>query len=132
MEVRLAQPEKAECPISVTELGIFIVVRPVQLLKASAPIPVTELGIIVEDMPEYRVLDAVSIIALQLFLESYMGLSSLTLIEVKAEQPPKTPLPISVTDAGISMEVRLVQPSKALIPIFATELGMFIVVRPEQ
>ena len=41
------QPEKAEPPIDVTELGMVTEVRPVQSRKAELPIEVTELGIIV-------------------------------------------------------------------------------------
>ena len=37
------QPEKADCPIAITELGMVTDVKPVQPQKAEAPIDVTEL-----------------------------------------------------------------------------------------
>ena len=42
-EFTLEQPENAECPIVVTELGISIVVSPVQFSNTLAPIVVKEL-----------------------------------------------------------------------------------------
>ena len=53
-----------------TELGIVMEVKPLQLLKAPSPMLVTELGITVFMQPEISVLVEVSIIALQVFLES--------------------------------------------------------------
>jgi hypothetical protein len=46
--VRLEQFQKACEPMEVTEDGIVIEVRPVQLWKALAPIEVTEDGIVIE------------------------------------------------------------------------------------
>ena len=53
-----------------TEFGISMEVKPVQPLKALFPILVTELGITVFMQPEISVLVEVSIIALQVLLES--------------------------------------------------------------
>ena len=49
--------------------------------NASFPICVTELGIIVFLQPTINVCDSLSIIALQLCLESYLGFSLSTIIE---------------------------------------------------
>jgi len=46
MEVRLEQPENAEEPMEVTELGMLMVVRP-EPPNAMSPMEVTELGIVV-------------------------------------------------------------------------------------
>ena len=54
----------------VTELGIVIEVKPEQPKKAHSPMLVTELGMTVFLHPAISVPVAVSIIALQLFLES--------------------------------------------------------------
>ena len=67
---------------------------------------VTPLGMTVFMQPDNKVLLDVSIIALQLFLESYFGLSSATNIEVKPEQPSNALDSMLVTPAGISMEVK--------------------------
>ena len=47
MLVRLEQPEKALCPISVTDGGMEILVRLEQPKKAPSPISVTDGGMIV-------------------------------------------------------------------------------------
>ena len=44
-EVRPLQPEKAEPPMEVTELGMVTEARPLQPKKAELPMEVTELGI---------------------------------------------------------------------------------------
>ena len=44
--VRLLQPQNAELPIEVTELGIVTLVRPLQRENALLPIEVTELGMV--------------------------------------------------------------------------------------
>ncbi len=66
----LVQPSKAELPISVTELGMEIDVKPVQPSKALHPISVTEGGITVFLQPKINAFELVWIIALQLSLES--------------------------------------------------------------
>ena len=97
IEVRPEQPQKAELPILVTDSGIVIEVRPEQPQKAEPPILVTELGIIVFLHPAIKVFDAFSMMALQLFLLSYLGVPSSTFIEVRPEQPRTAPPPILVT-----------------------------------
>lgn len=63
---------KAYRPMLVTELGIVIEVKSKQPEKAPIPMLVTELGISVFLQPAISVLVDVSIIALQLSLESYV------------------------------------------------------------
>ena len=69
-EVKPLQPEKADPPMEVTELGIVTEVNPLHLEKASPPMEVMELGISVFIHPAIRVFVALSIMALQLFLLS--------------------------------------------------------------
>ena len=71
----------------VTELGILMLVRLEQFAKALFPILVTELGIDVFWHPMMRVLVVFSMMALQLFRESNVGLPSLTLRLVRLVQP---------------------------------------------
>ena len=52
IEVRPEQPQKADFPILVTELGIMTEVRPEQREKAYSPILATEFGIVIEVRPE--------------------------------------------------------------------------------
>lgn len=52
IEVRPEQPEKAELPMLVTELGIVIDVRPEQPLKAFSPMCFIDSGIVIEVRPE--------------------------------------------------------------------------------
>ena len=70
IEVKPSHPLKAEVPMLVTLFGIVIVVKPSHPLKAPQPIFEMVLGIIVVEQPAINVLDAVSIIALQLLRES--------------------------------------------------------------
>ena len=86
MLVSPLQPQNASSPIDVTELGISMLVRPLKLSKAELPIAVTVLGIIVFSQPTIKVLDAVSIIALQLLRESYFGLPLSTTMLVRPVQ----------------------------------------------
>ena len=76
IDVSLLQLEKASFPMLVTLLGIVIEVRPEQLRKARSPMLVTLLGITVFLQPVTSVFVVVSIIALQLFLLSYLVLPS--------------------------------------------------------
>ena len=84
---------------------------------------VTVFGIIVFWQPISRVFEAVSIIALQLFRESYT---------VFLLQPPKALEPMLVTLFGIMMEVSPLQLEKASLPMFVTPFGMETEVRPLQ
>ena len=74
---------------------------------------VTLLGMVVSRHPAINVFVWVSIIALQLSLESYVELPSATAMEVKPEQPEKAQDPMLVTLLGISTEVKPEQPEKA-------------------
>ena len=51
-------------------------------------------------------------------------------MEVKPEQPEKTPPPIDVTDSGIVKVVKDVQAEKTLSPIVVTEDGISKEVKP--
>ena len=62
----------------VTLLGMLIDVSPEQLKKADEPMLVTLLGITVFLQPKIKVLEDVSIMALQLFLLSYTELFAST------------------------------------------------------
>ena len=106
-------------------------VRPEQPEKAISPILVTEFGMTVFLHPKINVLDVVSIMALQLLRESYMALVESTFMLVRPEQPEKAPLPILVTEFGMTMPVRPEQPEKACSPILVTEFGMTMLVRQE-
>ena len=86
-DVRPLQPSKAHQPMLVTLSGMVIDVRPPQPEKAYAPIVVTLLGMVVFRQPTIRVLDDVSIIALQPLRESYTLFPSSTLIAVRLVQP---------------------------------------------
>jgi hypothetical protein len=68
--VRPLQLLKALSPILVTLSGIVMDVNPSHLLKAPEPIVTTLFGIVEDLQPYFNVFVAVSIIALQLFLES--------------------------------------------------------------
>ena len=70
MLVRLKQPEKAICSISVTDGGMETLVRLVQREKAQPPISVTDGGMIVFLHPRISVLLSVWIMALQFSRES--------------------------------------------------------------
>ena len=85
---------------------------------------------IVLSQPSINVFVEVSMMALQLFLESYTVLPFSTTIELKFE-PPTVPS-IYVTLAGIVMEVRPLQPQKAPPPMLVTLFGIVMEVRLEQ
>ena len=70
MLVSPVQPKKAKLLMVMTELGILMLVISKQLWNALWPIVVMELGIIVFLQPVIKVLEAVSMMALQLFRES--------------------------------------------------------------
>ena len=118
--------------IEVMELGIVIDVMLEQPSNAWLPIFVTVLGIVVFLHPEKIIFVAVTIIALQLSLESYFGLPFSTTNEVKLGQFLKGVPSKLVTELGIVTEVKLLQPKKALRPIDVTVLGMSTDVIPVQ
>ena len=108
-EVKPLQYPKAHSPMDVTLLGIVTEVKPLQSRKALFPMDVTLLGIIVFLHPKMSVLVAVSMIALQLFLESNFGFPDSTTIVVKP-QPEKALSPMDVTLWGIITKVKPLQP----------------------
>ena len=71
----------------------------------------------------------VLIIALQLFRLSYVVLLGSTEILVTATQPPKAPLPMLVTLAGIVMLVIFEHPENAEAPMLVTLEAMVTLVR---
>ena len=79
-----------------------------------------------------NLLVAISIIALQLSLESYIVFLESTVIEDKLEQPVNALSPIEVTEPGISIDVIDEQPWNALYPIDITVLGIEIDLRELQ
>ena len=93
---------------------------------------VTELGMMVDWHPAIRVLEAVSIMALQFSRESYTVFPLSTTIEVRAEQRSNADPPMLVTELGMVMEVREEQPANASYSMLVTELGRMIEVREEQ
>ena len=74
---------------------------------------VTELGITVFWHPAIRVLEAVSIIALQLLWLSYTVFPLSTVIEVKLSQEVNGLSPMEVTELGIVTEVKRMQEKNA-------------------
>ena len=123
-EVSPLQPSNAWSLIEVTELGIVTEVSPLQPLNAPSPIEVTELGMVVFLQPEISVFVAVSIIALQLFRESYFVFPLSTTILVSPLQPSNAWSPIEVTEFGMVTDVSPRQSRNAPLPIEVTELGM--------
>ena len=85
---------------------------------------ITLLGIKEPLHPIINVLEDVSIMALHLSRESYLGFPSSTINEFRPLQPAKAELPMEVTLLGIVIELRLVQPWKELAPKFFTLLPM--------
>ena len=128
MLVRLV-PVNAPTPIEVTELGIVMLVSPLQLPNASSLMDVMEFGMTVFWQPTINELLAVSMMALELLRESYIGLLFATLILVSPLQPENAQLPIEVTELGMSILVSPLQPENADSPIDVTELGMMMLVR---
>ena len=113
IEVKLVQPENACMSIVVTELGIVIEDKPVQPSNAQLPIEVTEFGIVVFLHPAIRRFVSVSIIALQLSLESYLAFPFDTIIDAKPSHLANASSPISVTELGIVIEVKPAQSENA-------------------
>ena len=91
---------------------------------------VTELGISMEVRLVQRVLLLVSIIQLQLFLLSKVGLSSATTIDVSPVHLEKAKFPMLVTELGMEIDVSPVQSEKAPNAMLVTELGIVISVSP--
>ena len=124
--VRLVQFTKAQPPISVTQLGMTMLVRPLHPSKAHESMDVIVFGMVVFLQPETNTFVFDSIIALQLFRESKNGLSDATVIFVILGHPAKGFTPISATPLGIVIEVNPSHKAKAPSPILLTEFGMDI------
>ncbi len=128
-------------------------VKPLQNKKQLFPKLVTDSGIWLFLQPAIIIFLEDLMIALQLSLESYTGLSASTTIlsrpshpakqaspklvtelgmvmEVKPLHNLKQPFPKLVTEFGMVMEVKPLQPSKQLSPKLVTELGMVMEVKP--
>ena len=88
-EVKPLQPLNADCPMLVTLEGISTDVKALQPENAYSPMLVTLEVILVFLHPAIKVFVAVSIIALQLFRESYLAFPGSTTMEVKPLQPLK-------------------------------------------
>ena len=71
---RLVHPEKANIPILLTLEGMLIDSSPLQLSKALSPILFAVVGMMVLLQPKMRTFVDFSIMALQLFRESYVKL----------------------------------------------------------
>jgi len=110
MEVRPEQPKNALIPMLVTLLGMVMEVRPEQPANAKPPMLVTLLGTTVFLQPAINLFDALSMIALQLSLESYFVFPCATVMEVRPEQTLNAHPPMLVTLLGIVTEVRPEQP----------------------
>ena len=93
----------------VTLLGIVTDVMEVRPENAAYPMLVTLLGITVVLHPLIKVLDALSIIALQLSRESYVLFPLSTIIEVKLEQPTNAKPVMELTLLGMVTLVRPLQ-----------------------
>ena len=105
----------------VTELGMDMLVRPLQPENAELPMDVTVLGIMVFWQPRINILLAVSIIALQLLRESNIVFPLDTVILVKPLQPENAFSPMVVTELGIVTLVIFV-PDTKLFGITCTSL----------
>ena len=90
----------------VTDEGMVMLVKPVQPENADSPMVVTELGMVVFLQLATSVLVAVSMMALQSLRESYFVLPASTLMLVRPEQPANAASPMVVTELGMVMLVR--------------------------
>ena len=102
---RLLHPWNAQLSMLVTELGIVMTVKPVQLRNAHVSIRVTVFGMIVFLQPTTNLFVLDSITALQSFRLSYTVLSPSTVMDVKLLQSLKAPGSIRVTDLGMETDV---------------------------
>ena len=80
------QPANAHLPMVITEFGIMMLASSVIKANAHSPMVVTEFGITVVLQPSSSVLLDVSMMALQLLRESYIGLPLATVILVSPLQ----------------------------------------------
>lgn len=119
-------------PIDKTEFGIVMDVSLGQPKNAAILIFVTELGMMVFLQPVISLFVAVSMIALQLSLESYLLLFGATARLASFEQRKKAFSPIAVTELGIVMDSSLEHPKKAHSPIVVTNSGIVMDIREQQ
>lgn len=98
----------------------------VQSSKAFQSILRMSLGIVVLAQPKTSVSVDVLIIALQLFLLSYILFSLATTMPVVLEHPAKAFVPMYVTLSGMYIFDRILQPRKAELPIVSTLRGILI------
>ena len=116
--------------IAVTESGIVTDLKPKQPAKALSPIAIIELDITVFLHPTINLFVVVSMMALQLSLESYILLPSSTAKLVMLGQRVKAPTSISVTEFGIMTDVSSAQLLNADRPIEVTEFGITVLLQP--
>ena len=134
-KVMVTKPEQfmnAHFPMLVTLLGMMMEAKLVHPSNATSPMLVTLLGITVELQPRINVFVAVSIMALQLFLESYTVFPfSITMLK-REKQPTNASSPMLVMLLGMVMDAKPLQPLNAKFPMFVTLFGMVMVVKLEQ
>lgn len=128
-EVKPLQPEKALSPILVTLLEMLMAVRLLQPEKAPLPMHVTLSGMVDFLHPIKSVLVLVSMIALQLSRESYLGLPGITTIDSRPLHPSKAELLMLITLSGMVIDIKALQPVKAELSMLVTLSVMVIEVR---
>ena len=94
-------------------------------VMSAVPMPVTPFGRLLFSPPSTTVLLAVSMMALQLLRESYIGFPSSTVIETKLGQNGKAYRAISVTLLEMLTEVKSLHLWKANSPILSRPSGDF-------
>ena len=102
--VNPVQPENADFPIEVTELGIATEVKPLRPLNAYP-------GIVFTSFPIFIVFRFVQLLNGDNPISAQF--SALKFTSVKPVQPKNAQSPISVTELGIVTEVKPVQPENA-------------------
>ena len=123
---RFVHSAKASDSISFTLSGISMCVSILHPSNADGAIDSTSFGIIVFAQPLIRLLFFLRIIALQLFLESYIGFFSSTVIDLSATHPIKWFPQISTKLAGMFIDFKLVRFSNANIPSDFMPSGIFV------
>jgi uncharacterized membrane protein HdeD (DUF308 family) len=129
---KLVHPEKADLPRLFTLDGMLIDSSSMQPSKALSPILFAVVGMIVFLQPNMRTFVDFSIMALQLFRESYVKLFESTVMEQSPLQRKKAFRPILDTLDGIIRLVKPVQSLKAFSPIIHTLDGILRLVKLEQ
>ena len=109
-DVKPLQNSKQPLPKLVTDLGTVTDVKLKQREKQYSPKLVTELGIVLFLQPTISLFVAVSMIALQFSLESYIGLSAATIKLSRPLQLKKHFSPTLMTEFGMVIDVKPLQP----------------------